>query len=508
MRLNNAITKLRQAAGLKVSYGLRAFALYIVILGSLGWFLLDHAVERLNDGMRQAAENVMVDSVNIFAAMLEQQLDQDGQLNTSMLASVLKQAKQRVFLATIYQVDKLTMSADLYVTDNNGIIVYDSTGRDTGKDFSRWRDVKLTLAGEYGARTSFVNDVSSKTNSDAPKAMIVAAPIRQGSKLIGVVSLATPINSLEQHLVTETQQMENTMLIALTVAIALGFILSLMFSRSISKIANYADKMASGEIVQAPKLLDQRLADLTNSVANLRTQLDGKEYVENYIHSLTHELKTPITGIQGAVELLTEGLPAEEQTLFLNNIKSSNQRMARLVERVLNLAKLESQTELLQSTRFELADIIDRVFAERSAILLGNGIDIQINSNGPHMAVGDSVLISQAIANLVDNAIAFAQPNSILEVRYGAHDTGTQLSVINQGELIPDFALSRVFERFFSLPGAQAKNGGQKSTGLGLSFVMEIMKLHRGHVSINNHTDGATNGTISGVIATLTWPTF
>ncbi len=512
MNLNNILTRFRRALGLKVSYGLRAFAIYIVILGGLGWFLLDHAVERLTDGMRQAAENVMVDSVNVLAALLEQQLEAnnpeaDGisevqELSTAALADTLQKAKRRRFDAKIYQVGKTSVSADVYVTNSEGIIVYDSTGRDVGKNYSQWNDVKLTLEGKYGARTSIINSFNLRADIDkskAPKAMVVAAPIRLNGETLGVVSLATPVNSLERHLATETKQMQETMTMALLIALFLGFVLSIIFSRSINKIAVYVDKMANGEAAEAPQLLDQRLADLTNSVEHLRDQLDGKEYVENYIHSLTHELKTPITGIQGAIELINEGLPEAEQQRFLNNIHSSNQRMQRLVERMLLLAKLESQTELVENNELPLHQMLQRLVNERQAQLLAKQLTIDFDSSTPVTGKGDRVLLSQAAANLIDNAIAFAKPGSVLTISCSKNaDQQACVRIENQGELIPDFALPRIYERFFSLPSKHATESVTKSTGLGLSFVKEIMKLHRGNIDIVN--------TDLGVIATLTWP--
>lgn len=515
MRLNDAITQLREALGLKVSYGLRAFVVYFIILGSLSWFLLGHAVERLNDGMRQAAENVMVDSVNLLAAMLEQQLKQAAsntsnqaitktalKPDTDTLEKIVNLAKSRQFFATIYQVEKSSVSSDIYVTDSQGVVIYDSTGKHLGKDYSQWRDVNLTLTGGYGARTSFISPYG-KTNDDTPKAMVVAAPIEHNKQTFGVVSLVTPIASLEQHLETETSSMRRAMLYATVVALFIGFLLSLLFSRSINKIAHYADKMANGETVETPKLLDQRLADLADSVANLRTQLDGKEYVEDYIHGLTHELKTPITGIQGAVELISEGLPEAEQKRFLDNIRSSNQRMERLVERMLRLAKLESQTELLDASEFDLSTMITRLTEERRHTLDSKGLTITINSPTPMQCQGDRVLISQAIGNLLDNAIGFATNDSDIQIQCKSLNAESgvlrsEVVIQNKGELIPEYAMPRIYERFFSLPSAVSSEAQRKSTGLGLSFVMEIMKLHRGNVVVKNHN--------SGVSAQLTWP--
>ncbi len=501
MSINHSITRLRNALGLKVSYGLRAFAIYFVILGSLSWFILDQAVDRLNIGMRQSAENVMVDAVNLLSGLLETQIkdsetiDKTNAIDTDLITEVLARTKSKQLLAQIYRIDKVAVGSNIYITDANGRVIYDSTGRDVGKDYSQWRDVLLTLRGEYGARTSFIDLGRKKT---VAKEMVVAAPIKLGNEIIGVVSLATPIAGLELHLATETRYMQNTMYKALALALFFGFLLSLLFSRSINKIAHYADKMASGETVETPSLLDQRLADLAESVANLRQQLDGKKYVENYIHSLTHELKTPITGIQGAVELIKEGLPPEEQERFIENIGNSNNRMARLVDRMLNLAKLESQTQVVRATEFNLTPTLQRLIDERQTILECKGLKIKLDCRDAVKSQGDAMLLSQAIGNLLDNAISFADEGSDLEIKATTHGQQTRLSVKNKGELIPDYALTRIYERFFSLPSKVDAKQARKSTGLGLSFVKEIMKLHKGQVVIANG--------VNGVTAELVWP--
>lgn len=502
MILNDHFSKLRNTIGLKFSYGLRAFVLYAMILGGLGWFILNHAIERLNDGMRQSAESIMVDSVNILGSFLEQQLivesEQGVSIEIKLLSKTLDGAKHRQIDAQIYQVSRRSLGAEVYVTDHTGTVIYDSTGQNLGEDFSKWRDVYLTLSGKYGARTSFLNPQNSKTKDDDPKAMIVAAPIHFNNTVVGSISLLAPIEHLNAHLETETLEMQRGMYLSLTIAVIIGFLLSLLFSRSMAKISTYANGMAKGEPVAKPQFLDQRLMDLSTSVENLRSQLDGKDYVENYIHGLTHELKTPITGIQGAVELLKEGLPAEQRTKFLNNIDQSNQRMARLVQRMLDLAKLENRKLVYDKNEtFDLKNLIEEVLNQYSQFCQERNLNISMDGQTDDQSRGDRDLIYQAISNLLDNSIKFSDSNSTINLHFESNIMGSKVSVQNQGERLPEFAHARVFERFFSLPSQQSNNEITKSTGLGLSFVKQIMKLHEGTIEIKNHENG--------VIAQLKW---
>ena len=485
---------------MKISYSLRAFGIYFIILGSLIWFTLDNAIERLNDGMRQSAESVLVDMAQLLASFVEDEVREQGGLTTTQLKRVFGELNQRDFSAQIYQVVKTSVDSQIYVTDNKGIIIYDSTGLRVGEDYSAWRDVALTLTGEYGARTSFID--RNRTAPDDPKAMIIGAPIQVNGNTIGVISVLKPIESLEGHLLTETKQLQNYAFVLLGLALLLGYLLSLWFTHSLNKIANYANNMAEGKKVAAPIMRDVRLAKLSNSISYLRSQLDGKEYVEDYIHSLTHELKTPITSIQGAVELMSEDMPIIDRERFLNNISTSNQRMARLVDRMLSLAKLESTTELLSTEDFDLISTIKRLVQERGAILDNKDLQLNLPLQSQVMCHGDRVLISQAIANLLDNAMRFCQTSGCIELSVEIESDNdeksiTRVKIFNQGDPIPDFALAKLYDRFFSLPPTNSTESATKSTGLGLSFVKEIMKLHKGKVSVGNFGEG--------VLAIIEW---
>ena len=497
---------------MRISYSLKAFGIYFFILGSLIWFTLDNAIERINDGMRQSAESVLVDMVNMAAVVIEQELaeqkasNQNGKqkildtVGVNKLANIFDSLKQRQLAAQIYQITKQAIDSQFYVANQNGFIVYDSSLQHIGEDYSMWRDVKLTLEGKYGARTSYIDQ--QHTQPEDPKVMVIAAPIHYQGEIIGVVSVLKPINSLEQHLLTESAQLQRYAFALLLLALVIGYLLSIWFTRSLNKIATYAHDMAEGKKVEAPFLQDSRLTDLTESISYLRSQLDGKEYVENYIHSLTHELKTPITSIRGAVELITEHMPEEDRRLFVNNINTSNQRMSRLVDRMLSLAKLESLNELVATSEFNLIPTIERLIRERGPTIDSHHITVIPAKQNNFQCVGDKVLISQAIANLLDNAINFSNSNGEIKIVLETDNVSNMIiyrfSISNEGEPIPEFALNKVYDRFFSLPHTEGTELSAKSTGLGLSFVKEIMKLHHGTVSLEN--------TQQGVIAKLVWP--
>ena len=199
-------------------------------------------------------------------------------------------------------------------------------------------------------------------------------------------------------------------------------------------------------------------------------------------------------------------MPAPDREKFINNIHSSNNRMAQLVDKMLSLAKLESQTAPLEREDFDLTTTLSRLLEERQALIQSKSLQLDMPSNS-YSVNGDRVLIRQAMANLLDNAIAFCPLSGSMKIAYPlSQDTNGEfnVTVFNQGQHIPSYALARLYERFFSMPSEN--NSGlstAKSTGLGLSFVKEIMKHHHGSIHINNIIDPKLG---TGVKASLSWP--
>ena len=495
------MTALVKHRSIRISYAIRAFLVYILILGALVWFTLDNAIERLTDSMRQGAESVMVDFANLVAEIVQTELDPaDQRLNVGDLDSLFDRLAERKFEAQIYSVLKTRVDASVIVTDATGRVIFDSSGQNIGSDYSEWNDIKLTLAGGYGARTSFIDPL--QTGQDDPRAMFVAAPVLLNDSIVGAVSIMQPMDTIEAHLVAERSQLLRYVFGLLLIALVIGYFLSLWFTYALGKIAKFANSMAAGNETQAPEFLDQRLEELTNSISNLRTQIDGKQYVENYIYSLTHELKSPLTSVAAAAELLQGDMPEPDRQRFVRNIQTSNQRMSLLVDRLLSLAKLEGRRDQIEPAEFDLYSSIKRLIEERRPQADQRELSFQIEGEPPFVVSGDRILLTQAVANLLDNALRFAEDASAIQIRFSKHSLAgkamAQLEVINQGTAIPDFAHDRIFERFFSLPNTDSDLDSRKSTGLGLTFVLQIMKLHRGQVTVENHANG--------VRAVLIWP--
>ncbi|KJS06931.1 MAG: histidine kinase, partial [Gammaproteobacteria bacterium BRH_c0] len=246
---------------------------------------------------------------------------------------------------------------------------------------------------------------------------------------------------------------------------------------------------------QLPRYGGGELEQLASALESMRVQLEGKDYVERYVQTLTHELKGPLAAIRGAAELLHEEIPAQQRDRFIANIDNESRRLQQLIERLLNLAQVEQRQGLDEIAEVSLGPVIDELLQVRGPAIGQARLRIDRQIATGISVRGEEFLLRQALANLLDNALDFTPPGGLIRVVAERQDQQVQISVINEGEPIPDFALPRLTERFYSLPRPTT---GRKSTGLGLSFVAEVAQLHGGSLWIGNSD--------AGVVARLTLP--
>ncbi|CAD5106574.1 two-component system sensor histidine kinase CreC [Zestomonas carbonaria] len=461
--------------------GVRIFLVYFVFVGLTGWFVLSTVMDEIRPGMRQSTEETLVDTANLLAELLRDDV-QAGTLAQSRLPELLTAYGQRQPQARIWGVEKSAVSHRIYVTDARGIVLIDSSGIGVGQDYSRWNDVYLTLRGQYGAR-------SSREDPDDPESsvMYVAAPIVADGEILGVVSVAKPNRTLQPYIERSQRRLAWFGAGLIGLGLLVGGLLSWWLSRALGRLTRYAQAVSAGERAELPHYRGGELAQLAGAVEHMRTELEGKAYVEHYVHSLTHELKSPLAAIRGASELLRGEMPAEQRARFVDNIDSESERLQQLVERLLALAQVEQRQGLEERVAVPLHGLIEELCQAQAARLQRAGVLVDDRVDAQLAVSGERFLLKQALANLLDNALDFTLPGGTL--RFSARRQGERvtLCLFNPGPAIPDYALGRLTERFYSLPRPQT---GRKSTGLGLNFVQEVAELHGGLLQVVNADGG------------------
>lgn len=467
-----------------MNISVRLFLGYFLIVGLAAWFVLNTFVQEVEPGIRQASEETLVDTAHVLAELAAQDLAHE-RINSGSFAASLAAARLRQPAASISGVPKESIDFRVYVTNPRGIVVYDSENLSVNADFSEWRDIARVLRGEYGARSSLEDP-----DDPASGVMYVAAPIFWQGQLIGVLSVAKPLATLQPYVSRAAHRVKEAGLLMLALSAGIGLAFSAWLTWSIYRLIRYARNVSAGHKAEPPTTGGRQFSELARALGDMRERLEGKQYVEKYVQNLAHEMKSPLSAVVGAAELLQEDLPEAERQRFSSAIGEQARRLQQIIERMLQLARVEQLQTPEGSKEILLADLARQCLAARAAALEQRQLQSRLEIQGEaaqYRCRGDAFLLQQALFNLIDNAIDFSPPGGEIRVSLRQEGEHQEIAVADQGAGAPDYALPQLFERFYSLPHPAT---GRKSTGLGLPFVREVARLHGGDARFSNRPEG------------------
>jgi two-component system sensor histidine kinase CreC len=220
----------------------RIFAGILLVVGAGFFLLLDWMVDDLEPQYRKATEDPLVDSARVLASVASETLIA-GEINTALFRSIFDGVDSQPFRAQIYDFVKTTVDYRVYLTDAKGIVVFDSNrGADEGMDYSGWRDVSMTLAGDYGARTS--RDVPDNPNFSV---MYVAAPVMHGKEVVGVISVGKPTQNTNAFTEKSKTRIVFVGLGIFLLVIVVSVLVANHITKPIDALTAYAQKVRDGK---------------------------------------------------------------------------------------------------------------------------------------------------------------------------------------------------------------------------------------------------------------------
>jgi two-component system, OmpR family, sensor histidine kinase CreC len=461
--------------------GVRVFAAYFLVLGLATYGALRYFSDAVKPAVRQTIEEMQVEEANLLAAMLETEGrdNQDGVLVPKVWWSAHENFQIRRLNARIYGVDKTRTNQRTYVTDAFGVVRFDSLGEALGQDYSSWRNVKLTLEGRYGAR-------SSHDGPNGTSILHISAPIYKQQKIVGVVTIAKPVADFDPFVHLARVQMLRIGLTGMAISLGIGLLLSWLLTRSVSRLVDYAEVVASGKRAAKPSTYGE-FQTLSAAMERMRVELEGKRYVEHAMQTFAHEVKSPIAAIVASAEVLEDALPEADRVTFAKQIAAQAKRMQDLLESLLHLAIVEQRQGLEKARTLRIKDVLEESWQLAAPPSKASRLSIKQQTDADLMVSGEHDLLLHAARNLFANALAFAEPHSTIAVSLTAKDDVAIIRIHNRGPAIPPFAEAKIFERFFSLPRPDGQN---RSSGIGLAFVHEVTQLHGGTIRLANEEEG------------------
>lgn len=214
---------------------------------------------------------------------------------------------------------------------------------------------------------------------------------------------------------------------------------------------------------------------------------------QDFIANVSHELRTPISMLQGYSEAIVDDIAEtqEDKREMAKIIYDESLRMGRLVNELLDLARMEATQIKLSLEEVELSAFINRIVRKFQGPAKDNGIDLVADNIAEEISfVFDPDRIEQVLTNLIDNAFRHTPKGGTVKLNFSFEDKGMTMEVRDTGSGIPEEDLPFVFERFYKADKARTR--GRAGTGLGLAIAKNIIEAHHGHISVQSKL---TNGT-------------
>jgi two-component system sensor histidine kinase CreC len=471
--------------------GLRIFGCYLVIFCICFAFPAGWVLNTLRTRYLEGVEDPLVDQANILAGVVGQMMSED-QFDPGTFYQTFQAIYSRPLDVRIYHFAKTVVDPAVYITDAKGIVLFHSQDpAQVGADYRHWRDVGLTLEGTYGARTSLA-DPEDPTSS----VLFVGAPILIDGRLAGVLSVAKPTTTINSFLKQAKPRIVKVVALSAFLAVVLGYLVALWITRPIQRMTDYANAVCDGRRAVFPRLDRTEIGAMGRALQKMQITLEGKAYVERYVQQLTHEVKSPLSAIRGSAELLEEDVPPQRRMRFLTHIRTEANRIQNIVDRMLTLSALENKQQLARREKVGLAGLVHEVIESKQPMLMTKNITVKMDIAETTQILGDAFWLHQAVANLVQNAIDFSPPGGEIAICTISDGAAMRLLIEDRGTTIPDYALEKIFDKFYSL---KRPDSGRKSTGLGLNLVKQVALLHGGSIRLQNRSSG-------GVQAVLTLP--
>lgn len=357
--------------------------------------------------------------------------------------------------------------------DARGELVADSHPGGPPLALAERREVRAALGGRYGAATRLWEDKERVF-------LFVAIPIVQRGEVDGVVYVTRSTQPVKAQLYRLRAWLATILVTSTVVTAVLSLFLAATISRPLMQLTRIAERIAAGER-PAPLALARRdeIGQLARALDRMTGELDRRARdMRDLAADISHEFKSPLTGIRGAAELLRDGAADDPATRarFLAMILDDAARLDRLVTRLLELSRAESDDSAVEPV--DLAALAAVVADRHGARVEGGSSRTEISARLRSL--------DAALDNLVANAVQHAAPGTEVTVTVGVEDGRARVAVHNHGAPLSPAVAARVWDRFFT---TRADRGG---SGLGLAIVRSVAAIHGGSVGVESGEGGTT----------------
>jgi signal transduction histidine kinase len=279
-------------------------------------------------------------------------------------------------------------------------------------------------------------------------------------------------------------------IVALAISLMAAYVLGRQVARPVQRLAVATEAMAGGDYTQrVPVEGRDEFAALSDGFNRMAEEVDRAHRMQrDFVANVSHELKTPLTSIQGFSQAMLDGAvkTGDDYRQAALIINQEARRMNRLVGEILGLAKLQNGLSALEMRPVELAPVLSQLILAMQPQAAGAGVNLAARYEYQgDVVMADTDRLKQVFANLIENAVKHTPVGNTVTVILTREGQNAVVKVQDTGRGIPADELQRVTERFYQVDKARAA-GESRSLGLGLAIVREIVLAHHGEMRIES----------------------
>lgn len=329
--------------------------------------------------------------------------------------------------------------------------------------------------------------------------LTVGLPLKYNNRIVGAIFLHAPIPEINKVRYEVFKLFMISVAVAMTAALILTFFLSRRISKPLKMINKAAKTIANGQFenrvtIDAKDEIGE-LAKTFNSMAESLQNLENMR--KSFIANVSHELRTPMTTITGFVEGMMDGtIPQERQNQYLGIVLDETRRLSRLVNDLLDLAKMEAGENQLEMREFDINELIRIAIIKFEKRITQKKIHVNAYFEDEHCMVrADVDSIQRVVTNLLDNAIKFCEYEKNIDITVTTKGNQVFISIRDQGIGIPKEELKYIWDRFYKTDKSRGRD--KSGTGLGLAIVKNIINQHGQEITVESKQDEYTKFTFT-----------
>lgn len=305
--------------------------------------------------------------------------------------------------------------------------------------------------------------------------------------------------SVKELLKISSRSIRVSIISIILITIALVQNVSRKMLNPIKKITDATKEVAAGNFnVELETKRDDEIGELTKNFNKMVKELNSIECLQkDFINNVSHEIKTPISSIQGFAKLLeSDNLSKEERKEYAEIIKEESDRLLYLSTNILKLAKLENQERIMNKTKFNIAEQIRRTISVLEPKWKEKNIKFNVNLKEQEF-IGEKDLMYQVWMNIIENSIKFSKQDGQIDIKMKTDEKNIIVEIKDYGIGMEEEKSKKIFDRFYQIDKSHTKTG----VGLGMTIVKRVIELSNGKINVKSKLNKGTTFIVTLPIA-------